>query len=500
MNTWQAQLKQLAIASGHRRAIKDDQFEFTWQEVEQAFNKLSMTGFDLSRPTMIAGQRNTQVILVMAYLLAKDSVGFTLERSQIASSLGKIHQPLPNHTMLLHEADLTGFGEILASLHYDIKNPVFLDCLGSDRLLGRLVLLSATPGVRENEQISKDCGWLLLTSGTTSVPKVVQLEKKDLVTRALGEIRDFGISADDTVLNLLPVSHDVGFNQILSWWMSGASLIVQSNSSLTRMRKNFLEEKVTGISGTPLLWSSLMRSASTEEKFDAVRFITISGGVLPKNGRKHLRSLFPMADVYRTYGQTETFRSLIVKNRLEDDTHGLPISGVQLRLIDTNGAEVSDGSTGELVHSGPGTMLGYLPATTSIGEVKTGDYFVRNSNGEYQYIGRKDDLIKRWEIRMHLSEVEAVIKSLGGVVDVCVLHRPCADHRQNELAAFVVLEKRNAQSDLPTREMIMQNCMMNLSASKIPDLVVVIAEFPKTASLKIDRQALHAIWENSNAQ
>ncbi|MDZ4084008.1 MAG: class I adenylate-forming enzyme family protein [Bdellovibrionales bacterium] len=500
MNAWRAQLNQLAVASGPRRAIKDDQFDFSWRETEQVFKNLSMTSFGLNRPTVIAGQRNTQVVLAIAHLLTNDAIGITLEKSQIASTLGKIHQPLPDHDLLIHEADLTGFGEILKSLNYDFQNPIVLDCLGSDRLLGRVVLLSSTTGLRKNEQISKNCGWLLLTSGTTAAPKIVQLEKSDLVKRAMGEIRDFEIAAEDTILNLLPVSHDVGFNQVLSWWMSGATLIVQSNSSLARLRKNFLEEKITGISGTPLLWSSLMRTASAEEKFEAVRFITISGGVMTRAGRLNLKNLFPKADVYRTYGQTETFRSLILKNRLEDDTHGLPVSEVQLRLIDDRGADVADGTTGELVHSGPGTMIGYLPTKTLVSEVRTGDFFVRKSNGEFHYIGRNDDLIKRWEIRMHLSEVEEVIKGHSGVLDVCVLHRPCSDHRQNELAAFVVLDKRNAQSDLPMREAIMQSCMVNLSASKIPDLVVVIGEFPKTASQKIDRQALRAIWENTDAQ
>lgn len=497
MNQWRAQLRKLALKAGHRRALKDDQLQWSWKEVEDAVNDLTAISTDWKNPVIIAGQRNSQTTLATAFLLSQGITGLTIEKSQIASTLSKVQQQLPSHSLIVHESDLDGFKDLFAQLSYDTAKAVILDCLKSDHLLGRLVLLPIC-GTADSILLN-DCGWLLMTSGTTSAPKLVQLARTDLINRALGEIRDFGVTDADMTMNLLPVSHDVGFNQILAWWMAGCSLVVQSSSSSARLRKNLANEKVTGISGTPLMWSSFLRASAEDERFESVRFLTISGGVLPKHQRMQLTGIFPNADVYRTYGQTETFRSLINKNNHESESQGTPVSGVTLRLIDESGVPVNDGTPGQLVHSGAGTMLGYLPISRGVTEVNTGDFFVREVSGEYRFIGRKDDLIKRWEIRMHLSEVADVIKGLSGIADALVLHRPCEDHRQNELAAFIVLNKQNGNSAPTNKDTVMQSCMTILSASKIPDEVFFIDEFPKTASLKIDRDALRAIWEKSHA-
>jgi acyl-coenzyme A synthetase/AMP-(fatty) acid ligase len=498
MNKWRAQLSKFALNTGLRRALQDDQLKWSWNEIEETFIELAEISGAWKSPIIIAGQRNSQTTLATAFLLSQDLPGLTIEKSQIASTLSKVQQQLPSHSLIVHESDLVGFKDLFAQLKYNTSDAVLLEPLKSDRLLGRLVLLPTSGG--PNSTLSTDCGWLLMTSGTTSAPKLVQLARHDLAIRAQGEIRDFGLTDDDTILNLLPVSHDVGFNQILAWWMAGCSLVVQSSSSSSRLRKNLADEKVTGISGTPLMWSSFLRVSTEAERFDSLRFLTISGGVLSKPQRVKLTGVFPNADVYRTYGQTETFRSLINKNNHESESQGTPVSGVTLRLVDETGAPVNDGEPGQLVHSGAGTMLGYLTNLNDVTEVKTGDFFVREVSGEYRFIGRKDDLIKRWEIRMHLSEVADVIKELPGIADVIVLHRPCDDHRQNELAAFVVLDKQKGHSATTSKEAVMQTCMTTLSASKIPDEVFVIDEFPSTASLKIDRDALRAIWEKSHAQ
>ena len=506
MNSWRATLNDRVLAAGQSQAIKDEQFEYTWFDVQRMVDDLATVLDQFQRPTIIAGHRNAQMILAISCLLTMDEAGLTIDKTQIASTLESLHQQLPTHNLILHEADLQGFHALLEGLGYELNKAVVLNSFEPDRWLGRPVIISTGAQQRGAKfpALTDECGWLLMTSGTTAAPKIVLVGKSDLIQRAKGEIRDFGISGRDTILNLLPVSHDVGFNQILSWWMSGCRRVVQGNSSSSRLRKNFSDEKITGVSGTPLMWSSFFRTSNESDAFDSVRFVTISGGTLPRSQRLRLKEIFPKADVFRTYGQTETFRSLIQKNRLTEETQGSPLSGVHLKLVDPKGNEVLDGVEGELVHSGDGTMLGYLDRKSTSREVPTGDYFIRNSAGEFLFVGRKDDLIKRWEIRMHLSEVEDTLQKCPGVLGVCALHRPCADHRQNELIAFIVLdasqeEFRNLSFE-QAQEELKQYCMENLASAKIPDEINVIAEFPITASQKIDRAALRTTWEKKHAQ
>lgn len=495
MNIWRSALNQWVANFSPRSAIHDERFDLTWLKVQQTLEELSRLKVDWNLPITIGGHRNAQTVLSILWTLVNGGVGLTLEKSVIASTLEHVHQQLPSHYLLLHEADLDRFRDLLRQLSYDITNPLILHPLGPDEILGPPILLKSL--AHRKVDMPADCGWMLMTSGTTAAPKLVMLEKNDLAERARLEIREFSITPDDELLNVLPVSHDVGFNQILAWILSGARLTVQSSSSSSKMETNLTEQNISGVSGTPLMWSSFLRNAKEGKVYSRVRYLTISGGILEKASRLKLGTLFPNASVFRTYGQTETFRSLIQKDNLEMDTHGQSPAGVQTVLLDSNDQLVSAGTEGELVHSGIGTMLGYFPNPNSAKSVRTGDFFIRTGDGQFRFVGRRDDLIKRWEVRMHLSEVEDVIMKMDDVAQVCVLNRPCSDHRENELAAFVISKKIATASELV--EAVKRHCELSLAASKIPDFVFIIDELPKTASQKIDRKALRNLWETKNA-
>lgn len=495
MNIWRAALNQWAANFGHRSAIHDERFNLTWSKAHQTIDDLSNLKIDWSLPIVIGGHRNAQTVLSILWTLVNDGVGFTFEKSLIASTLRHVNQQLPSHYLLIHEADVDRFGDLLPQLSYDTNNFLILHALGSDEILGRPILLKSL----SNSAIGMpaDCGWMLMTSGSTAAPKLVMLERGDLAERAKLEIREFSITPSDELLNVLPVSHDVGFNQVLAWILSGAGLTIQTSMSSAKMEMYLNTHKITGVSGTPLMWSSFLRNTNNDKVFSSLRYLTISGGILEKASRLKLGTLFPNASVFRTYGQTETFRSLIQKDNLEMDTHGQSPAGVQTVLLDSNDQLVSAGTEGELVHSGIGTMLGYFPNPNSAKSVRTGDFFIRTGDGQFRYVGRRDDLIKRWEVRMHLSEVEDVIMKMDDVAQVCVLNRPCSDHRENELAAFVISKKIATASELV--EAVKRHCELSLAASKIPDFVFIIDELPKTASQKIDRKALRNLWETKNA-
>lgn len=502
MNVWRTALSERVRNNGTSIALVEDQVHLTWNEISQFIDELSTTPISLQHPVILAGQRNYQIILLMVSALANDIVGLNLEKSLIASTLPRLTAQLPIHHLVVHEADLDRYAELFRRLQYDLGQALVLDAFTPDKILGRPAVISrlAQAHEQENEQLPVDCGWLLMTSGSTADPKLVMVDRSDLVGRAHSEVREFSITPSDRILNVLPVSHDVGFNQILSWLNSGCTLLVQGNSSQKQLRKNLAEGRVTGVSGTPLMWSGFIRGLDPTEKFESVRYVTISGGIMPMPERMKLKDVFPRADVYRTYGQTETFRSLIQKNDLETETHGSPPEGVRLRIVDDSGRELSGAMEGQLVHSGVGTMLGYLDHVLKKREVYTGDYFVRTQNGQFKYLGRRDDLIKRWEVRMYLSEVEDAILKMNNVLNACVLSRPVSDNRQHELAAFVVHRDSSAMPIEQIQETIKLACSESLPASKIPDEIFVLPEFPKTQSQKVDRVALRKIWESKNAK
>jgi acyl-coenzyme A synthetase/AMP-(fatty) acid ligase len=328
---------------------------------------------------------------------------------------------------------------------------------------------------------------MLQTSGTTNEPRIVMIGEENLHARAIGEVRDFRLTEADRILNHLSFSHDLGLNQVLSTLVAGGCLRIQTGPLILSLAKALNEYAPTGITGTPMMWVQLLNA--TKDQYPSLRYVTVSGGSLTAGVLRELQTVFPNATIIRTYGQTETFRTLMNKDSA-DLSQGQPLPGVKAFLV----------ANGELVHSGEGEMLGYwqdevssLKKKTPEG-IRTGDLFSRDSSGAFHYIGRNDDMLKRFEHRLNISEIEAAIVDLQMIAEVAVVSKPAppSDPRQVLLAAFV----RFADGSTIETSDLLRLLQQKLPSFKVPDRVIAIDEMPKTASFKTDRSLLQKRWMN----
>lgn len=498
MTKWRVALEEWVSNSPERRAIMDDHFDLTWKDVEEILKDLSTIPLDWSEPLIIAGQRSSHSVLAIWWTLISEGVGLVVERQQLATMLPRVVGAVSAHNLMVHEADLKGFEDLFQAIGYDLGQMTVLDAFQPDPILGKPVILP----FKKLEQVQRcpsECGWMLMTSGSTMAPKLVMIDRQDLIARSAGEVRDFELKKEDIILNVLPTSHDVGFNQVLSWILSGAQLVIQGYSSAEKFKSKLSTNGITGVSGTPMMWAAFLKKTTANEQFPKLRYFTVSGGVLSLSEIKRLCYAFPNATLIRTYGQTETFRSLMAKDgpgSEPKETHGYPLPDVRLKIYDEFRAETADGCEGELAHEGVGAMLGYFPNPLKWREIRTGDYFRRTEAGDYRFVGRRDDLIKRWEVRMHLSELEEALRAYPDTLQACALSRPANDARQNELAAFVVMKEDAYMNRSLSEAAVMEYCKQVLPPSKVPDKIFLERSFPETASRKLDRQALRKKWES----
>ena len=155
---------------------------------------------------------------------------------------------------------------------------------------------------------------------------------------------------------------------------------------------------------------------------------------------------------------------------------------------------------GELIHSGAGTMLGYLdsPDFGETTRVPTGDLFARGPDGAYRYLGRRDDMIKINGNRIYPREIELELARHPAVADCTVLPLgqdidlsagPGSDGGVPRLAAFVV-PRQGAEV---TGAELQAHCRSRLEGWAVPDRFVLLAELPRTESHKPDRTALRAL-------
>ncbi len=473
------------VLSDSRTSVSFRELEHISASLQARFDSL---GLQTSDRVLMALPRSVHEALCFSALLRAGIAGLSIDRAEIAATLWSTVETFKPRGLIVLKSD-----EPFTRSLFSRSTSHELNLSGHNDPLQQLVLLlidDVTTVFHPSE-----VGWFLQTSGSTGHRRIVMISQDNLKNRARQEVEDFSLRSDDVVLNALSFSHDLGLNQFLTTLISGMKLRIQNQPFATALAKELREEKPTGITGTPLLWSRLLQLV--EKPFLSLRYATVSGGSLSSAKLRALQELVPNAEIIRTYGQTETFRSLLVRG-IADSSQGRPIQNVRAEIQNSQGIRCAVDEVGELIHEGTGAMLGYFnePHDSVVkmqgAKIRTGDLFFRDANGNFHYVGRSDDMIKRFEHRMHLSEVENRVRSFDEVQEVSVISQPSQtdDIRQNLICVFVE-PKPGSSTD---SEQILLKCKESLASFQVPDEVRLLTKLPRTVSFKIDRQALLKLW------
>jgi len=340
---------------------------------------------------------------------------------------------------------------------------------------------------------------ILFTSGSTGTPKGVMINGDDLIRRVESESKAYDLREEDVLLNILPFSFDVGCNQLYCALANGCSLAILNSWMPKDIISAIIDYKVTGVSGVPSLWLSIVNSnlKPLKEASRTLRYITISGGDMAEKDRLALRDLLPKVRIFKTYGQTETFRSVMLLADHFDTKQrsvGKPVEGVKLYILDDEGNLVKPGEVGEIIHQGVGTMLGYigdadttnkklkvLPDVAGSADEKvifTGDLGRLDEDGFLYLHGRKDRMFKVRGNRIYPEEIE---KELCSHQDI--LEAVCSYNSSKELITVFVRQKQGSYMD---QNEVIKYLSSRLPSYMIPGRCLLYYDFPRTASGKVD--------------
>ena len=244
--------------------------------------------------------------------------------------------------------------------------------------------------------------------------------------------------------------------------------------------------------GVPTVWSRILADPESARALASARLLVSGSAALPVPVFRQLAELTGHAPVER-YGCTETL--ITVSTRADGERRpgsvGLPLAGMQTRLVDDDGSSVAhDGETiGHLQVRTPTRFEGYLnapEATASAfspdGWYRTGDVAVIDPQGMHRIVGRESvDLIKSGGYRIGAGEIETAILSHPGVIEVAVVGLPDADLGQR-IVAFVV-------GDAAADELI-SFVAQQLSVHKRPREVRIVDALPRNAMGKVLKKEL----------
>jgi acyl-CoA synthetase (AMP-forming)/AMP-acid ligase II len=354
------------------------------------------------------------------------------------------------------------------------------------QLAGLPVRVVCTPRIAPLAKPPRACErteWLLLTSGTTGVPKMVAHGVAGL-TAAIAP----GASAEPVVWGTFYDIRRYGGLQIfLRAVLGGASLVLSSaGEPVAEHLSRLARHGVTHLSGTPSHWRRALMSPAIGKI--APRYVRLSGEIADQAILDNLRAAFPRADIGHAYASTEAG----VVFAVDDGRAGFPASfvggtrnGVEIKVVD-----------GSLRIRSPGTALHYVGSANnaalhdSDGFVDSGD-MVEQQGDRYVFVGRKGGIINIGGLKVHPEEVEAVINRHPRVRMSLVRPKRSPFTGAIVVADIVLTAPSAAAADeAKLRDDILSFCRGALPRHKVPAAISFVPALAVAATGKLARRGV----------
>jgi long-chain acyl-CoA synthetase len=359
----------------------------------------------------------------------------------------------------------------------------------------------------------EDVGLMAYTSGSTGLPKGVMISYDCALYKTAASADSFRLYGDDVILTDVALFH-------ISGMMTGLALPIYCGATVVLLQRFDATAVLQAIESCKVSWwytmapslSSTLNAddASTYDLSSLRTTVGTSFGVrLTEELAGEWSRFANQCVVYEAgYGlsETHTCDTLMPVDAIKWGTHGKPVPGVELRIVDpTTGMDLPVGSHGEILLRSPVAYKGYWlrpEATQALfadGWVRTGDVGVLDEEGYLTFLGRTKEMIKVWIYSVFPEEVEAILATHPDVRQAAVVGLPDPD-RGESLQAYVVLKTeaaarlridRSGHARDRSDQKIIEWCLQHMSHYKVPRTVIFRSGLPASESGKLLRRMLH---------
>ena len=335
---------------------------------------------------------------------------------------------------------------------------------------------------------------IIYTSGTTGHPKGAMITHDNLNWMSITAAVTNQLSSQDRVLCVLPLFHAYAKLQgFLSPIAHGAAIYLEERFHPVDTLEKLANEKITIFLGVPTMYALFLRNPKiNEHDFSHLRIAGCGGASLPAEILQKANQSLGV-DIGEGYGLTESTVMLMTTPRdlpKKMKSVGIPLPGVELKIVDPEGKETAPHQVGEVIFRGPNMMKGYYKKpdetenTIKDGWLYTGDLAYYDEEGYHFIVDRKKDMIIRGGFNIYPRELEEVLYEHPGILECSVIGRP------DEIFGEKTVAYINKKSPDLTEEEVKAYCAGKLAEYKVPDHVCFIDEIPKSGTGKILKTVL----------
>lgn len=362
--------------------------------------------------------------------------------------------------------------------------------------------------------IDQDLAYIMYTSGSTGQPKGMMHTHHGSISYARWGAQHVGLTSADQVASHAPLHFDLSIFDFFSTCQSGATVVLvpEPVTKFAASWTRYIEdERISVVFTVPYtLIEMLQRGAMDKRDLSSLRWILFGGEPFPPKHLRDLMTQLPTVRFTNVYGPAEapSCTCYDLPPFPEPFPEPVPIGTVSVNsrdlIVDDNDGECATGEAGELCIRSSTLTRGYWKRPDlnqraylfrdSDGPFpdvyfRTGDLVERHDDGLLRFLGRKDRMIKTRGNRVELDEVEAALASHADVAEAAAVAVP-----DDQGSTLIVAGVRLGEAAAAETDGLMKHARTKLPAYALPREILVVAEFPRTSSGKIDRKEFTQLY------
>ena len=490
-------LSRNAIQYAHREALVFEDQRYTWKQLNERVNRLAnaLVSLGLEKGDKVALiSENNPACVETNYALAKIGVAYFPVLSRLLpKDIASLVDLSDAKALIFHE----GFASMVDEIRFRLPRvKTFLQVGGDtkDYALDYDGFLSTGKSDEPEVCVNPDDPYIFLcTGGTTGISKIAVLSHANALWAVYTTINAMNITERDTGIQVLPLFHVIINNGLNSFMAAGARVVLEPRFDAARFMERIYKEKVTVVQVVPPFLFSWIAAIPEAMAWDMshVRVFCTAAASFPEDLRHAVRNHFKNADIYYTYGLTETSggNATVLDPMLtfeKKDSIGIVNPVLEYRVVDEKNRDVGPGNPGELIFKGPSVISGYYRReeetrkTFVEGWLHTGDVVSRDDQGFLYFEGRSKDMIKTGGENVFAKEVEDALLEHPDIQEVAVIGVP--DEKWGEKIHAAVVAKPGKGLN---EETVLTFAKEKLPGFKCPKAVMLVPVLPRNPSGKV---------------